>query len=119
MTSDSTVLFITAIDGKPAPASNFLRPLSSAGEEGFEVGQLLELFDDGEDGLCHVAKVINVDKSLVGLELIGNNKEGTPSNLVLPHCSSFLFPLGWSVNNGIKCNVLRSMIPKKGITLIQ
>ena len=39
----------TAIDGKPAPASNFLRPLSSAAEEGFEAGQLLELFD-GEDG---------------------------------------------------------------------
>ena len=110
------MLFIAAIDGKPAPASNFPRPLSSAGEEGFEVGQLLELFDDGEDGLCHVAKVINVDKSLVRLELIGH--KGTPSNLVVPHCSSFLFPLGWSVNNGIKCNVLRSMVPKKGITLI-
>ena len=64
---------VSAIDGKPAPASNFLRPLSSAAEEGFEAGQLLELFDGGEGdgGLCRVAKVINVDKSLVrdGLEL--------------------------------------------------
>ena len=48
------------------------------------------------------------------LELIGH--KGTPSNVVLPHCSSLLFPLGWSVNNGIKCNVLRSMIPKKVVS---
>ena len=48
------------------------------------------------------------------LELIGH--KGTPSNVVLPHCSSFLFPLSWSVNNGIKCNVLRSMIPKKVVS---
>jgi hypothetical protein len=76
-------------------------PILLASEEGFESGQLCEYF---QDGFCQMVSIREVKGSLLYLKLTRDQE------VLVPFSSERLFPLGWSLSNGLTCKLRQSLI---------